>query len=59
MQLRLEDDGMIYVSDKRESRKYGEDELLVACVSFGVFADEWRKFVNRMIAREKEEIDER
>ena len=49
--IRLEEDGSVYLCDSRESRKFGEPQMISGPVSWELFAREWPGFVRYMLAK--------
>ena len=54
VQIRLEDNGDVYLCDDRETRPFGQDKTLSATVPFEMLAEEWPRFVTFVRAKAAE-----
>ena len=57
IQIRLEDDGTVYICDDRESRKYSEARMRSGYVSWELFEKEWPDFVRYLLAQEHQSME--
>jgi hypothetical protein len=54
VQIRLEKDGHIYMSDSNESRSWDREKLITTTVPFKLFIEHWPQFIVFLRARAAE-----